>query len=251
MADQDGLWYRIGYGLEHARGAVPGGLRLRSLAERRADKVTPRRPARPAAAAAVGTASPPSGDAGEADDASRDGHDALLAALAAALGSKVLHLAPVRRRPGLGRLVKAGAAGAGAAVLREVLRPLVTARADGRPLQEAVADAAVAGSARGLLYGALIEPRLPGPSLLRGLLFGYAEYLASPWGGLTKLAGQSAPHRSVPVLAGLFDDLGPHEDTLADHLAFSVTLALLYGGGAGRHEEEEHEDPQQGAEGDR
>ncbi|MBW3535522.1 MAG: hypothetical protein KY453_09960 [Gemmatimonadetes bacterium] len=222
MADQESLWYRIGYGLEHARGAAPGGLRLRSLTERRDDKVTPRAPARPAATG------------GEERD---DGYDAVLAALAAALGSRALRLVPARRRPGLGGLLKAGAAGAGAAVLRELVRPLVAPRADGRTLQEAMGDAAVAGSARGLLYGALVEPRLPGPPLVRGLLFGYVEYLASPWGGLTRLAGRSAPHRRVPLLSSLFDDLGPEGDTLADHMVYAVALGLLYGSG----DDEEHE----------
>ena len=215
MADQEGLWYRLGYGLEQARGTAVRGGALRSLAERRRDNVAPREPARPAAGK--------SGGGGE------EGYDALLAALAAALGSQALRLVPPRRRPGLGRLLKAGAAGAGAAVLREVLRPLLAGRHDGRTLQEAVGDAAVAGSARGLLYGALVEPRVPGPRLVRGLLFGYVEYLASPWGGLTRIAGKSAPHRHVPVLSALYDDLPPEEDTLADHLLYGLALAALYG----------------------
>lgn len=215
MADQESVWYRIGYGLEQARGSAPRGLRLRSLTERRQDKVTSGDAPRPAGEAA--------GAGGE------QSYEAILAALAAALGSKALRLVPARRRPGIGRLVKAGAAGAGAAVLRELLRPLVAGRADGRSLEEAVQDAAVAGAARGLLYGSLVEPRLPGPSLLRGLAFGYVEYLASPYGGLTGIAGASAPHRQVPMLASLFEDLPPGEDTLADHLAYGVALALLYG----------------------
>lgn len=216
MADQESLWYRLGYGLEHARGAALGGRRLRSLAERREDNVAPRPPARPAAE--------PAGPGHE------DGYEAVVAALAAALGSRALHLVPARRRPGLGRLLKAGLAGAGAAVARELVRPLLVGRSDGRAPQEAVRDAAVAGAARGLLYGALVEPRLPGPPLVRGLLFGYVESLASPWGGLTRLAGRSAPHRQVPVLSALYDDLPPDEDTLADHLLYGATLALLYGG---------------------
>lgn len=227
MADRDTLWYRIGYGLEQARGSG-GALRLRSLAERRQDKVAPAPADRPAEGGA-----PAAGD---------DGYDAVLAALAAALGSQALRLVPPRRRPGIFRLLRAGAAGAGAAVARELLRPLLAPRADPRTLQEAVRDAAVAGSARGLLYGALVEPRLPGPAVLRGLLYGYVEYLASPWGGLTRLAGRSAPHRQIPLLAALYDDLGPEEDTLADHLGYGAVLGLLYGSTDGASGEIEVDD---------
>ncbi len=214
MAEQESLWYRIGYGLEQARGAAPRAARLRSLAERRPDKVARPRPPRPAAGEEA-----PKGD----------GYEALLGALATALGARALDLVPARRRPGLGRLLKAGAAGAGAAVLRELLRPMIASRGDGRTLQEAVAEAAVAGTARGLLYGAIVEPRLPGPAPVQGTLYGLLEYLASPWGGLAALVGRKAPHRKIPVLRSLFDDLGPEADTLADHLAFAVTLAVLYG----------------------
>ena len=84
-------------------------------------------------------------------------------------------------------------------------------------------------TARGLLYGALVEPRLPGPALVRGTLYGTLEYLVSPWGGLTALAGPGAPHRRIPLLASLFDDYQRSDDSFADHLVFGVALALLYG----------------------
>jgi hypothetical protein len=87
----------------------------------------------------------------------------------------------------------------------------------------------MAGAARGLLYAAVLEPRLPGTATLRGLLYGSLEFAVSPWGGLTSLLGERAPHRRIPMLRGLFDDYALGDDSYLDHLAFGVALALLYG----------------------
>jgi hypothetical protein len=73
----------------------------------------------------------------------------------------------------------------------------------------------------------LVEPRLPAPALLQGSAYGGLEYVLSPWGGLGKLAGSKAPQGKFPALSVLMKDRGVDE-TLVEHIAFGVALALLY-----------------------
>jgi hypothetical protein len=170
---------------------------------------------------------------GERDAApsERDGRDALdtvIAAGSAALLSRILQLREPDRRTGVTDLLRAGAAGAGASLLHELVAPLLHGELRAPELDGDLGEALLAGAARGLVYASLVEPRLPGPALARGLVFGTAEYLASPWGGLTKLAGRSAPHRRIPLFSGLFEGSDEKEDRVLDHLAFAVALAALY-----------------------
>jgi hypothetical protein len=211
------IWFRVGYALERARrDASPGKLRslaLRKGSPRGRPNDGPLRLARPGRAAA---------------DDERTTLDALLTAGAGTLAGRLLGLWRPRHRTGFLSLVKAGAAGAAAALLRELLAPLLHDEVPGPRLDEALADALLAGAARGLVYAAVVEPRLPGPALARGLAFGSVEYLASPWGGLSALLGREAPHRRFPLVSGLFEGYAPEEDTLMDHVAFAVALSLLY-----------------------
>jgi hypothetical protein len=74
-------------------------------------------------------------------------------------------------------------------------------------------------------YAALLYPRLPGPGLLRGLLFGALEVAAAPRGGLVRLATDT-PGLKFPLqtLASPIDeDAGP-----LSHLAFGLGLGLFY-----------------------
>ena len=215
MASQDSLWYRVGYTLERARIADPR--RLRSLSER-------------AAAGNVGSASPPRPKRvhADGDPPTDEPWEAIIMPAAGQLAGRLLEALARRRRPGLGRLLRAGAAGAGAGVLQALLRPLLSGTGRQRPFAESAGEAALSGAVRGLVYGALVEPRLPGPAFLRGTLYGGLEYLLAPWGGLTNLAGRSAPHRSVPVLANLLDGDAARDDGLVEHVLFGVALAALY-----------------------
>lgn len=160
--------------------------------------------------------------------------DALLTTGAGAVAGKILGLLPARRRPGILALMRAGAAGAGAALLREVLDPLIRGEVRVPLLGPRTADALLAGAARGVLYGAVLEPRLPGPPAMQGIVYGSLEYAVSPWGGLDALLGNGAPHRRIPLMAGLFEGYALGEDTYLDHLIFGMTLALLYRRGASR-----------------
>jgi hypothetical protein len=75
----------------------------------------------------------------------------------------------------------------------------------------------------------VLEPRLPGSPLLRGAIYGSIEYAVSPWGGLTAVLGDRAPHRRIPFLAALFEQDSLGDGSYLDHLTFGVALALLYG----------------------
>ena len=68
---------------------------------------------------------------------------------------RVLEALPWMRKPGPVRLLRAGAAGVGAALLRELLRSLRTGERPPLPLAQLVQDAALTGLARGLVYGSL------------------------------------------------------------------------------------------------
>ena len=220
MIDQDNVWYRLGYALEQARERIPHADQLRTLEERQTDhKVGAARTSRPGPG--LLRRSLPTGEPWET----------VVTVGASALLGRVLEALPWMRKPGPVRLLRAGAAGVGAALLRELLRSRRTGERPPLPLAQLVQDAAFTGFARGLVYGSLVEPLIPGPSVVRGTAYGSLEYASSPWGGLTNLVGSRAPHRKVPFLADLLDDLEPEDDTLVDHLLFGIALATLYGAG--------------------
>jgi hypothetical protein len=216
MPDRSDFWYRLGYALETARQgrtrAALDGFGARAVARPRKD--------------APSTRSEPEADEGAGSGAL----DLLLAAGTGTLVSRLLRAWPARRSgPNLARLLRAGAAGAAATFLRELLDPLL--RGDPRipTWDEGLGDRLTAGVARGLIYGAVLDTRLPGPSLARGVAYGTTEYLLSPWGGLRRTLGKSVPYARLPVLSGLLDDPEAGEEAFVDHLVFGVALALLYG----------------------
>ncbi len=220
---EDNVWYRLGYAFERARAQVPDAARLRSPGERRAAHRAE------AETRTRGTRRPPL----ESEAPTRTSWEPMIAAATATLTGRLLYALASRRRPGPLRLLRAGAAGAGAALLLELLRPLVSGVPREAPLAKDAGQAALAGGARGLLYGALVEPRIPGPSVVRGAAYGSLEYMVSPWGGLITLAGMRAPHRSIPFLADLLGDVEQDGGSLFDHLVFGIALATLYGASTG------------------
>lgn len=219
MADRsdkgsDSVWYELGYALERAKDAASAPARLTSLAERGlrgkdADDGE-RRPAR-----------------SDDDDGTGDLVGSLVATGAGTLAGKLLGVWPRRHRPGVTGYLRAGLAGVGAALVHRMARPLLDG--DRPELDAELAEALAAGAARGLLYAAVVEPRLPGGPLLRGAVYGGIEYAVSPWGGMTRLLGRHAPHRKVPYLELLFEGYDPEDDDFLDHVAFAVALAVLYG----------------------
>lgn len=229
MAESSDLWYRLGYALERARHGAPART-LKGLAARRdegaraSDKVAKRHRNGP-------------------EDEGTSPFDVALAAGASTVIGKAIGLLPAHRDPGFGSLVRGAAAGALAAAVRMALEPVLDAALsrgsdsgqrgaddDAPPLVEP-AERLAAGAARGALYSGLLEPRLPGPPLLRGLTYGTAEYLLGEWGGVRGVLGRFAPYRRLPVVGGLLDDAEGGEHGWVDHLAFGVALALLYDAG--------------------
>ncbi|MEJ2206834.1 MAG: hypothetical protein P8170_22325, partial [Gemmatimonadota bacterium] len=157
MSSQKSMWYRLGFALErarHAPSARPG--KLAGLGERN-------RPARRSERRGTDPASWPS-----ADD--------LIASGAVAVVAKALDVWRPRKRTGIMRILKAGAAGAGAALLTDLARALLTGRAQGPTMADRAVERALAGASQGLVYGLVVEPRIPGPPVLKGALYGTAEY---------------------------------------------------------------------------
>ena len=210
MASEQSLWYRIGYALERAKHPGPSsGGKLKGLAERARAKEPRKRE-----------------EGAQGEGFSPD--DLVTAGLVLAAG-KLLDTWRPRRRARLSTLLRAAVAGAGAALLLDLLRPLLAGRPSVGGLDTKTGERVLAGAGQGLLYGAVVEPRMPGPALLKGALFGSAEYAADPAGGLSHVLGTHAPHQRLPVIGDVLKGLGPHERTYVEHLTFGIALALLYG----------------------
>ena len=217
MSEPDDLFYRIGYALEEARSGVSGAKKLPSFEE-----LSQRLPSRD------------DGGAGgkEPGDGPGKGLSTLLELGSGALAARLVGLWPARHEAGALGLLRAGAAGVGAAVLVRTVRPLIRPG----PVETEVYDALTDGVTRGLLYAAVVEPRLPLPAVARGVLYGTAEYLVSPWGGLPRLLGKVAPHRRIPLLGSVLERGDVEEEGFVEHVAFAVAVAVLYevtGGASG------------------
>ena len=225
------IWYQLGYALESARHGAQSAREVRS-----AKKAPPAGKGRSAAEArSAGNAR------GEATDPEPrpvvSTVDQLIATGTGILSDRLFSIV-VGRRPGTLRLTRAALAGAGAALALSLFRngKNGTPRVGQSPRDPTVE--LLAGAARGMLYGAVLEPRLPGSPLLRGATYGVMEFVTSPFGGLDGILGASSPYRTMPIVAAL---LGANNSggesgagSIADQVAFGVTLGLLYGEGRPR-----------------
>ena len=124
--------------------------------------------------------------------------------------------------------MRAGAAGAAAALLVELVRPLLHGDAGLPILDRATGDRLIAGVGQGLVYGALVEPRVPGPALVKGALYGSVEYAADPIGGLSTVFGSHTPQARIPGVGEFLDGMDPHDRAYLEHVVFGIALALLY-----------------------
>ncbi|MGB1657044.1 MAG: hypothetical protein ACPHO4_06810, partial [Longimicrobiales bacterium] len=61
-----------------------------------------------------------------------------------------------------------------------------------------------------------------------GALFGSAEYMADPLGGVSGLLGRHAPQNRLPVVGDLLHRLEDHEQAWLEHVAFGIALAVIY-----------------------
>jgi len=211
MSSKKSVWYRLGFALERARQAPATGARkLATLKDRR-----------PAAREDEGRRRP-------TNPAEWPTADQLLASGAVALAAKALDVWRPRGKTGVGSLLRAGLAGAGAAAVVELVRPLLSGRAEIPRLDEDTVNRILVGAGQGIVYGGVVEPRLPGAPVLKGTLYASAEYALDPLGGVGRLLGPHAPLRRVPVLGHLLEDVDAHDRAYLEHLAFGITLAMLY-----------------------
>lgn len=206
MSSEESFWFRVGYALESAK--LPSA---------------PREPQRVA-----GLAERPRRERGEPSGSSVV-TDQLVTAGITALAARLLDAWQPRRKVGFKRLLWAGAAGAAAALLIDVLKPVLRGQPELPMLDRDTGDRLLAGVGQGLLYGAVVEPRVPGPSLLKGALFGSAEYATDAAGGLAELLRAHAPLGRIPLVGRMLEDVDPRDRVYVEHLAFGIALALLYG----------------------
>lgn len=223
MQKSEDVWYRVGYAMETARQRLPAV----KLPAPEAPQKKGKGAARGAGAGEKIASALRKAQGRPMDEASSKILDAFLTVGAGSILTRLLSFWPGRHRPGLFRLFKAGAAGAAASFLAELIRPALSGETPDRKLEEELSEIILSGAGRGLLYAAIVEPRIPGPALLQGSTYGALEYALSPWGGLEELAGTAAPHRKIPVLSILLRNRGEEEQFL-EHLAFGIALALLY-----------------------
>ncbi len=201
MTDQNSVWFRLGYALEAAK---PSKVRPRDGSRLRN----------------------PFSKNGKPDETLLE---ALLTAGTGAVAGRVLFGGS---KPGGFRLLRAAAAGATAAATRSLIRIVLDMEPEGGTLDPG--REALEGAARGLLYGAVVEPRLPGSPLMRGMAFGAVEYVVAPWGGLDEVLGAASPRHTMPILGALLAVERSPSESFTDHLIFGVALGLLYGVGRAR-----------------
>jgi len=219
MPPTQSIWYRLGFALERSRGgpADTGGP-LRGIAERIKTRGSARQKKNVRREQKAPAGWP------KADD--------LIVSGAAAVVAKVLDAWKPRGKSGFSGLVRAGAAGAAAALLVDVISPLLRGQPRLNPIDKDTGDRMLAGLGQGLIYGAVIEPRVPGPAVVKGVVYGTAEYAVDPAGGLSQLLAAHAPQGRFPILASFLDDLSPNDRAYVEHVAFGIALALLYGSSA-------------------
>ena len=229
------IWYQLGYALESARHGAQSAREVRST--KKAPRIGKGRSA--------GEARSARNTQGEATDSERrpvsrpvsSTIDQLIATGTGILGDRLFSIL-VGQRPGTLRLTRAALAGAGAALALSLFRNGKNGTSGvGQSPPDPTAEL-LTGAARGMLYGAVLEPRLPGSPLIRGATYGIIEYVTSPFGGLDGILGASSPHRTMPIVAALLapSDSGATSGagSITDHVAFGVTLGLLYGDGRAR-----------------
>jgi hypothetical protein len=230
MPPKKSFLFRLGYALERARQGPPaashavGGSLSQSLSQSLGQSL-----GQSLKGLAERQANPPKAEGEAAPRSAWPSAEDIMASGATVAVAKVLNGWKPRGKTGALRLLRAGAAGAAAALVVDLLRPLLRGDPGIGPLDKETGDRLIAGVGQGLVYGAVVEPRVPGPSLVKGALYGTAEYAVDPVGGLSRLLGAHAPQHRLPVIGHLLEDLDPHDRAYLEHVVFGVALALLYG----------------------
>ena len=150
---------------------------------------------------------------------------------AVAILSKLLRTWKPRHKTALGSLVRAGAAGAVSALILDLISPAVHG-SESPKLDRETGDRLLAGIRQGLLYGAVLEPKMPGPIVLKGALYGTIEYAVNPMGGLSQLLAAHDSEHPHSALENFLEEFDSHNRSYTEHVIFGVILALLYGSSA-------------------
>ncbi|MDH3272644.1 MAG: hypothetical protein OEN56_15005 [Gemmatimonadota bacterium] len=205
MASEKSIWFHIGHAFERARaiGPAPAKSVPRSGGREGSDDPPALRPSIPSS-------------------------DELLSAGIALVVDKALDGWGKRSEPGITRLLRAAAAGAVAALLVDLVRPLLRDNVGLPSLDRETVEHILAGIGQGLVYGSIVEPRLPGPALMKGAMYGSVEYMVDPIGGLSGIFGSRTPQRKLPFVGDLFDGLDEGERAYLEHLVFGIALAVVY-----------------------
>lgn len=234
-SDENDIWYRIGYALERVRRAPDSVPALETLlstegAPGGGSGRSRRSPSGQSGEESAGGGRPSS--SGKRGNPDSSGGNALVRMLAAggarSLTARILRLWPARDRVGVLDLAAAGASGATMAVLVDLVAPLLQSDEGRHPDGQEVATTALEGVVRGLTYGGVVEPRLPGPAFLLGFVYGSAEYLAASRGGLPALLRSVSPHGKIPFLSRLADPGDDGDRTYLEYVLFGLALAILY-----------------------
>lgn len=151
--------------------------------------------------------------------------EVLAPALSAAAG-RALRRWTGSRRPSLARIARGALAGAGAAGVLYAYRRVIE-----DALDMDLTDELLAGAGRGVAYAAVLDPVIPGPPLVRGVVAGTVDYLLVPWGGLYSGLQKLSPARRIPVANALLETGDAEDDPYVQFLIYSVALALLHGNG--------------------
>ncbi len=223
MSDSETRWYDLGYALERAR-QTPSRARLDSLVDRLMSFRGGSGDGRSEATAPASKATTPPKDGAAV-------FDALVGGSAAALSSQLLRVVPKHSDPSVMRVAKGAAAGAAATFARELAGPLLRGRVAAPEITDGLGERLASGAARGALFAAVIDPRLPGPVALRGAVYAAVEYLLAPNGGLGRMIGGVAPWKIIPGADAVVKKLESGEETVIDHLVFGLALALMLGEG--------------------
>ena len=211
MPPKQNYWFHLGYALERLRSMSPGATEeVRILKDR-------------------------PGPAGQ--NTSEDARTnwlplkELATPEAVAILSKLLRTWKPRHKTALGSLVRAGAAGAVSALILDLISPAVHG-SESPKLDRETGDRLLAGIRQGLLYGAVLEPKVPGPTVLKGALYGTIEYAVNPMGGLSQLLAAHGSEHPHSTLENFLEDFDSHNRNYTEHVIFGVILALLYGSSA-------------------
>ena len=213
MASDTSIWYRLGHAIERARHAAPAP-----------SDAVPSVPGADRGSNGKGA----NGKGAVIPRPEIPSSDELISAGVALVVDKALEGWSGRTSPGVWRLLRAAAAGAAASLLVDLVRPLLRDDAELPGIDPDTAGRMLAGLGQGLVYGGVVEPRIPGPALLKGAVYASLEYVVHPVGGLSGILGSHAPQSRIPFVGDALDGLDGAERAYLEHLVFGIALALLY-----------------------